>query len=119
MLDDRLVQHEKPSKNVSSSTGLRAAQYVRMSTDHQKYSVDNQAETIGAYAARHGLAIVRTYEDAGPSGLRIDRREALKELISDVLLGRADFDFILVYGGADFKMQMKARTMSSFAGKRA
>ncbi len=29
---------------------VRAAQYLRMSTEHQKYSTENQAETIQQYA---------------------------------------------------------------------
>jgi hypothetical protein len=37
-----------------------AAQYVRMSTEHQRYSTENQAEVIAEYAARHGMQIVRT-----------------------------------------------------------
>ena len=35
-----------------------------MSTEHQKYSTENQAEIIAHYAARRGFEIVRTYEDA-------------------------------------------------------
>lgn len=80
-----------------ASTGLRAAQYVRMSTDHQKYSTQNQSDAIAAYAALHNLTIVRYYSDEGRSGLRMDGRQALKELISDVVLGNADFNRILVY----------------------
>lgn len=75
----------------------RAAEYVRMSTDHQKYSTENQAEAIRQYAARRGFAIVRTYADAGKSGLRLDGRDALKQLIDDVQSGAADFTTILVY----------------------
>ncbi len=30
---------------------LSAAQYVRMSTDHQRYSIQNQAAAIATYAA--------------------------------------------------------------------
>src|SRR5712671_1633273 len=62
----------------------RAAQYVRASTKHQRYSTQNQAVAIAAYAARNNLAIVRTYADEGRSGLKIDNREGLRELISDV-----------------------------------
>lgn len=76
---------------------VRAAQYVRMSTEHQKYSTANQAETISRYATRRGLTIVRTYADEGKSGLRLDGRDALKQLIGDVREGRADFSTILVY----------------------
>ena len=46
-----------------------AALYVRMSTDYQKYSIDNQEEIIAAYAALHNFTIVRKYIDAGKSGL--------------------------------------------------
>src|SRR5216684_8846935 len=77
--------------------GLRAAQYVRMSTDLQKYSTENQAAAIGAYADQRNLTIVRTYVDEGRSGLRINNRKGLQDLISDVRDRRADFDFILVY----------------------
>ena len=75
----------------------RAAEYVRMSTDHQKYSTENQTEAIRQYAARRGLEIVRTYADEGKSGLRLDGRDALKQLIDDVQSGTADFKTILVY----------------------
>ena len=75
----------------------RAAQYVRMSTDMQQHSIENQKETIVAYAACRGLTIVRSYEDAGKSGLRFEGRAALKSLIDDVKSGRADFSIVLVY----------------------
>ncbi|MGA9849860.1 MAG: recombinase family protein [Roseiarcus sp.] len=76
---------------------IRAAQYVRMSTEHQKYSTENQAEIIARYAAIRGIDIVRTYADEGKSGLNIDGRDALKSLIDDVTKGRADFSIILAY----------------------
>ncbi len=75
----------------------RAAQYVRMSTEHQQYSTENQADKIREYAARRGIEIVRTYADAGKSGLRIDGRASLQQLIKDVESGTADFTIILVY----------------------
>ena len=79
------------------SPPLRAAQYVRMSTDHQQYSTENQADKIREYAAKRNIEIVRTYADEGKSGLRIDGRKALQELIKDVQSGKADFQIILVY----------------------
>ena len=75
----------------------RAAQYVRMSTDHQKYSTENQADIIAAYAAECGFEIVRTYADEGRSGLNIAGRDALQQLIGDVRSGAADYQDILVY----------------------
>jgi len=76
---------------------FRAAEYVRMSTEHQQYSTENQADKIREYAAHRGIEIVRTYTDAGKSGLRIDGRQALQQLIKDVEAGAADFQMILVY----------------------
>lgn len=75
----------------------RAAQYVRMSTDRQQYSIQNQAAAIAAYAHAHNLTIVRTYRDEGESGLRIKNRAGLSRLIEDVQGGTADFGHILVY----------------------
>ena len=46
-------------KDVDRAT-RRAARYVRMSTDHQRYSTENQADAIAIYAAAHGFEIVRT-----------------------------------------------------------
>src|SRR5215472_4126802 len=76
---------------------IRAAEYVRMSTEHQQYSTENQSKIIRQYAEQRGMTIIRTYADAGKSGLRIDGRDALKQLIQDVETGNADFSVILVY----------------------
>jgi DNA invertase Pin-like site-specific DNA recombinase len=76
---------------------MRAAEYVRMSTEHQQYSTQNQGDKIREYAAHRGIDIVRTYADEGKSGLRIHGREALQRLIHDVQSGTADFQVILVY----------------------
>ncbi|UPJ55387.1 recombinase family protein [Bradyrhizobium sp. 192] len=88
----------RPGSDLLLPTGTgRAAQYVRMSTENQRYSTQNQAAAIAVYAAQHGLVIVRTYADEGRSGLSIHRRDGLIELLDDVRSGRADFDHILVY----------------------
>ena len=73
------------------------AQYVRMSTDHQRYSIDNQAAEIARYAAAHGIKVVRSYEDWGRSGLTMKGREGLRRLINDVLSGEAGFQVLIVY----------------------
>ena len=76
---------------------MRAAEYVRMSTEHQQYSTGNQGDKIREYAAQRGIEIVRTYADEGKSGLSIGGRPALQRLIRDVETGAADFKVILVY----------------------
>lgn len=75
----------------------RAAEYVRMSTEHQKYSTDNQSAVIRKYAQKRGFEIVRTYADEGKSGLKLDGRGALKQLLSDIENRHADYSVILVY----------------------
>ena len=87
---------ESGSRDVGSNA-VRAAQYVRMSTEHQQYSTENQADAIRRYAQQRSFEIVRTYADDGRSGLRIDGRNALKQLILGCSDGGADFTVILVY----------------------
>nr|WP_124319597.1 recombinase family protein [Pseudomonas chlororaphis] len=74
-----------------------AAAYVRMSTEHQQYSTENQLDTIRLYAVTHELEISKVYTDAGKSGLRLEGRDALKQLFFDVESGRADYATVLVY----------------------
>ena len=84
-------------ESLAPEATVRAAEYVRMSTEHQKYSTENQADAIRQYARVRGFEIVRTYGDEGKSGLRLDGRHALKQLIDDVQMGKTDFAAILVY----------------------
>ena len=70
--------------------------YVRMSTDHQKYSTQNQADAIQAYARENGIEIIAKYADEGKSGLDLKGRDALKCLIADVQSKTAEFSIILV-----------------------
>ena len=74
-----------------------AAQYVRMSTEDQQYSIVNQEAAIRTYAMSHGYAVVSSYADAGKSGVEIKHRKELRRLLSDVMSGRAQFKAILVY----------------------
>jgi DNA invertase Pin-like site-specific DNA recombinase len=82
---------------IPARTLVRAAQYVRMSTEHQQYSTENQADVIRQYAEKRGYEIVYTYADEGKSGLRMEGRNSLKRLIEDVQSGAADYEVILVY----------------------
>ena len=76
---------------------LQAAQYVRMSTDRQQYSIPNQMAAIALYAAEHKLTIVRTYVDQATSGLKLANRPGLMELLNDVQSGSVDFASVLVF----------------------
>jgi DNA invertase Pin-like site-specific DNA recombinase len=77
--------------------GTSAAQYLRMSTDKQDYSLDNQSAAIARYAEDHGFTIVKTYSDAAKSGVILRHRAGLRQLLSDVVEGGAEFRAILVY----------------------
>jgi DNA invertase Pin-like site-specific DNA recombinase len=81
----------------SSGTSIPVAQYLRASSEHQKYSTANQSLINEAYAATHGMVIVRSYTDRGRSGLDFERRDAWKQLIEDAEKGKAEFEAILVY----------------------
>ena len=79
-----------------SLSRLRAAAYVRMSTEHQQCSISHQMEVIQEYASRQGLEIVEVYSDEGKSGLNIQGRDALARLIGAVLDRTVNFGHILV-----------------------
>jgi DNA invertase Pin-like site-specific DNA recombinase len=55
-----------------------------MPTEHQRYSIQNQAAAIAAFAQQNDLTIVHPYRDDGRSGLRIKNRPGLAELMNDV-----------------------------------
>jgi DNA invertase Pin-like site-specific DNA recombinase len=86
--------------SVPSSASLlpsRAAQYVRMSAEHQQHSPENQLEVIHQYAASRNMEIVQVYSDHGRRGLNIAGREGLNRLMPDVEQGQADFYALLVH----------------------
>ena len=86
-----------PDKDKTDIKPVRAAQYVRMSTEHQQYSTANQDDVIQDYAAKRNFEIVKTYADEGKSGLSVSGRISLQKLIADVQNGAADYEAILVY----------------------
>ncbi len=75
----------------------KVAQYLRASSDQQVYSLDHQARAISTYASSRRLQIVRTYADAGVSGLSTKGRSGLRQLLADVARGDPGFASILVY----------------------
>jgi DNA invertase Pin-like site-specific DNA recombinase len=76
---------------------IPAAQYLRMSTEHQQYSLENQSAAIRNYAESQGFEVIRTYSDAAKSGLVLKRRAGLRQLLQDVVAGTAIYRAILVY----------------------
>jgi DNA invertase Pin-like site-specific DNA recombinase len=75
----------------------RAAQYVRMSTEHQQYSPENQLDIIRQYVADHNMEIEQVYSEHGRSSLNITGQDGLNQLMSDVENKRVNFTSLLVY----------------------
>jgi DNA invertase Pin-like site-specific DNA recombinase len=74
-----------------------AAQYLRVSTERQEYSVEFQSAGIASYALKNHFNICQTYVDQAKSGLEIKHRKGLSQLLQDVLGGKYPFRAILVY----------------------
>jgi DNA invertase Pin-like site-specific DNA recombinase len=82
---------------LTKKQGRPAAQYLRMSTSMQEFSLENQKAEIRHYANQFDYEVVRTYSDAGKTGVTLKHRPGLKRLLSDVLGGEVCFEVILVY----------------------
>ena len=75
---------------------IPVAQYLRMSTEHQQYSLENQASAIQTYAERHGFVIVKSYVDNAKSGLLLKDRLGLSGMLRDVVGQETHYKAILV-----------------------
>jgi DNA invertase Pin-like site-specific DNA recombinase len=75
---------------------ISAAQYLRKSTEHQQYSLENQADAIQRYASQNNMDIVQTYSDNN-SGMVLSRRPGLRSLLQDVTKATPGYKVILVY----------------------
>jgi DNA invertase Pin-like site-specific DNA recombinase len=75
---------------------IPAAQYLRKSTEHQQYSLENQSAAIQKYAEAQGFELVRTYSDPARRGLVLKHRPGLQQLLQDVV-GTPPYRAILVY----------------------
>jgi resolvase-like protein len=78
-------------------TNVQAAQYLRVSTERQEYSLDFQSARIANYAEENGFEVCQTYCDEAKSGLEIRRRTGLSQLLQDVVGGKQSYKAVLVY----------------------
>lgn len=79
------------------SSTVPVAEYLRMSTEHQQYSLDNQHDTIVAYAKKAGFSVIKTYTDEAKSGVVLKHRDGLRRLLKDVVNENPGYKAILVY----------------------
>ena len=82
---------------MSPSPFIPAAQYIRMSTEHQKFSWRTKRAALRLYAEAQKFAVVKTYVDSGKTGVVLKHREGLASLLRDVVQGDQPYRAILVY----------------------
>ena len=73
-----------------------AVGYIRMSTDKQEDSPEQQKAEINKLAKREGFRIIRWYEDHGISGAKTHKRPEFRRMIRDAE-DRGDFKAILCW----------------------
>ena len=74
---------------------LKGAIYIRMSTELQTESPENQERQIRAFAQTYGIEIVKVYADLGVSGMTAEQREQFLALIDDVDHNHNQFNIVL------------------------
>ena len=68
------------------SLRLKGAMYIRMSTELQVESPENQERAIRTYAAQYGIEIIKTYADLGVSGINTEMPMLQQEVYVGQLL---------------------------------
>jgi len=110
-----VINWNQPANGTIEERGkIPAAEYVRMSTEHQQYSTDNQTAAIHNYAERHGYNIIKTYADEGKSGLNLSGRPGMQAMLADVESGKANYAAILVYDISRFGRFQDADESASY-----
>lgn len=74
---------------------MKVALYLRMSTDKQDTSIQQQRTELERYAKKHGHEIVQEYRDEGISGDDAAKRKGFQRMIAEAPTG--DFDLILCW----------------------
>ena len=69
------------ARNSTAPVRIPAAAYVRMSSDRQETSIEDQRSEVIAYAVKRGYAIVRWFSDEGVSGWKSKERRGFQDLI--------------------------------------
>ena len=78
--------------------------YIRVSTSRQAEegdSIENQQRAAEKWAKSRGHTIIKTYIEEGSSAFN-DKRTVFPRMIDDILTGRVQCDYILVYHSSRF-----------------
>jgi len=81
---------------------MKAAIYLRRSTDKQEYSMGDQEKAILEYANQHSCQVVERFEDDAISGTSVNGREGFKRMIQLGTQKNPSFQVILVYDVSRF-----------------
>jgi len=84
------------AQTAHSSPKRPVAGYLRSATQLEGDSLRNQLEAVVRYARDRNMQLVRIYCDECGSGLRIDGRPGLGQLLRDVESGAGDFEAVLL-----------------------
>ena len=60
---------------MNSDARVPVAQYLRMSSGHQHYSLESQSSAIGMYAESHGFSVIQTYTAVSYTHLDVYKRQ--------------------------------------------
>jgi DNA invertase Pin-like site-specific DNA recombinase len=91
----QLRQEDKILPKRKAAAYLRSA--VSYASDDIRYpATREQAAAIHGYAEKHRLDIVKTYIDDGKSGLGLEGRDGLKNMMDDIQSGTAEYKAILM-----------------------
>jgi site-specific DNA recombinase len=76
---------------------MKAVGYYRFSSDNQhEESIEQQRETVRAYAEKNNIQIIKEYVDRAESATS-DNRPDFKNMASDIMEDRIRIDYVLVY----------------------
>ena len=74
---------------------LKAAIYIRVSTELQTESAENQEREVRMFADEYGIEIVKVYTDLGRSGMTARERKQFVALVDDVEQGHNKYSIVL------------------------
>jgi site-specific DNA recombinase len=92
---DLINQTERMDSNMSKAL-TAAVSYIRMSSDMQEASPDQQRAEVAKLATKHGYKIIREYFDKGISGDATEKRVDFQRMIKDAD-EKGDFAVILCW----------------------
>ncbi|MFN0017712.1 MAG: recombinase family protein [Pirellulaceae bacterium] len=93
-------RHSNSATSFAAVRQIPVALYLRMSSDKQECSIDDQRKALTEYCRQHGYRIVREYLDEGISGWKGKERLGFQQLIADA--PKREFQAVLCWDQSRF-----------------